>query len=101
MKRFRGGLVFKAHRLSYHSTLGPRVEEEVEGTSSKAAASSLEALAALLRKTRAVALVRESNLSHPSLGITVLSQGATRHLFAFRYKIFALLDARPPTRLAL
>ena len=25
MKRFRGGLVFKAHRLSYHSTLGLRV----------------------------------------------------------------------------
>jgi len=25
VKRFRGGLVFKAHRLSYHSTLGSRV----------------------------------------------------------------------------
>ena len=25
MKRFRGGLVFKAHRLLYHSTLGLRV----------------------------------------------------------------------------
>ena len=25
MKRFRGGLVFKAHRLVYHSTLGSRV----------------------------------------------------------------------------
>ena len=25
MKRFRGGLVFKAHRLVYHSTLGVRV----------------------------------------------------------------------------
>ena len=25
MKRFRGGLVFKAHRLGYHSTLGSRV----------------------------------------------------------------------------
>ena len=25
MKRFRGGLVFKAHRLLYHSTLGSRV----------------------------------------------------------------------------
>jgi len=24
-KRFRGGLVFKAHRLLYHSTLGLRV----------------------------------------------------------------------------
>jgi len=24
-QRFRGGLVFKAHRLSYHSTLGLRV----------------------------------------------------------------------------
>ena len=23
--RFRGGLVFKAHRLSYHATLGSRV----------------------------------------------------------------------------
>ena len=25
MKRFRGGLVFQAHRLLYHSTLGSRV----------------------------------------------------------------------------
>ena len=25
MKKFRGGLVFKAHRLVYHSTLGSRV----------------------------------------------------------------------------
>ena len=25
LKRFRGGLVFKAHRLLYHSTLGSRV----------------------------------------------------------------------------
>jgi len=25
VKRFRGGLVFKAHRLLYHSTLGSRV----------------------------------------------------------------------------
>jgi len=25
VKRFRGGLVFKAHRLFYHSTLGSRV----------------------------------------------------------------------------
>ena len=25
MKRFRGGLVFKAHRFVYHSTLGSRV----------------------------------------------------------------------------
>ena len=25
MQRFRGGLVFKAHRLSYHSTLGVRL----------------------------------------------------------------------------
>jgi len=34
-RRFRGGLVFKAHRLFYHSTLGSRVikkkeEEEVD-----------------------------------------------------------------------
>ena len=26
VKRFRGGLVVKAHRLLYHSTLGARVE---------------------------------------------------------------------------
>ena len=27
-KRFRGGLVFKAHRLLYHLTLGSRVKEK-------------------------------------------------------------------------
>ena len=28
VKRFRGGLVFKAHRLVYHSTLGLRVTKK-------------------------------------------------------------------------
>ena len=28
VKRFRGGLVFKAHRLLYHSTLGSRVTKK-------------------------------------------------------------------------
>ena len=28
VKRFRGGLVFKAHRLLYHSTLGLRVTKK-------------------------------------------------------------------------
>jgi hypothetical protein len=28
VKRFRGWLVFKAHRLVYHSTLGPRVKRK-------------------------------------------------------------------------
>ena len=32
VKRFRGGLVFKAHRLVYHSTLGLRVIQEARGT---------------------------------------------------------------------
>jgi len=39
VQRFRGGLVFKAHRLWYHSTLGVRVtkkKQEVCGTSSSA-----------------------------------------------------------------
>ena len=43
MQRFRGGLVFKAHRLFYHSTLGLRVikkEEAEERTSATAAAGS-------------------------------------------------------------
>jgi len=35
VKRFRGGLVFKAHRLVYHSTPGSRVikkkEEDLRG----------------------------------------------------------------------
>jgi len=33
VKRFRGGLVFKAHRLVYHSTIGSRVtkKKKIEG----------------------------------------------------------------------
>jgi len=30
VKRFRGGLVFKAHRRLYHSTVGLRVGQERE-----------------------------------------------------------------------
>jgi len=33
VQRFRGGLVFKAHRLVYHSTLGLRVLKKKVGTS--------------------------------------------------------------------
>ena len=33
MQRFRGGLVFKAHRLLYHSTLGLRVKKKKKGDS--------------------------------------------------------------------
>ena len=29
VKRFRGGLVFEAHRLVYHSTLGVRVIKKI------------------------------------------------------------------------
>jgi len=29
MQRFRGGLVFKAHRLLYHSTLGLRIIQKI------------------------------------------------------------------------
>ena len=31
MKRFRGGLVFRAHRLVYHSTLGWRIIKKKRG----------------------------------------------------------------------
>jgi hypothetical protein len=31
VKRFRGGLVFEAHRLLYHSTLGSRVIKQKKG----------------------------------------------------------------------
>ena len=34
MQQFRGGLVFKAHRLLYHSTLGLRVHNKVTGLAS-------------------------------------------------------------------
>jgi len=34
VKRFRGGLVFKAHRLAYHSTLGWRVIKKKKSNSS-------------------------------------------------------------------
>jgi len=35
VKRFRGGLVFKAHRLMYHSTLGSRVIKKKKMLSKK------------------------------------------------------------------
>jgi len=34
VKRFRGGLVFKAHRLVYHPTLGSRVIKKKKGRDS-------------------------------------------------------------------
>ena len=35
MKRFQGGLVRKAHRLVYHSTLGSRVIKKKKKTSER------------------------------------------------------------------
>ena len=37
VQRFRGGLVFKAHRLLYHSTLGLRVIKRDEDSPPRAA----------------------------------------------------------------
>ena len=34
LKRFRGGLVFKAHKLLYHSTLGSRVVKKKKRSTS-------------------------------------------------------------------
>ena len=41
VKRFRGGLVFKAHRLVYHSTLGLRVIKK-KGVDGYKAAKNVE-----------------------------------------------------------
>ena len=40
VQRFRGGLVFKAHRLLYHSTIGLRVEEDGGNITSTAPSSA-------------------------------------------------------------
>ena len=62
MKRFRGGLVFKAHRLLYHSTLGSRVikkkkEERVKMECWWQGNTPLHDAALRGRTTTAVALV--------------------------------------------
>jgi len=44
VKRFRGGLVFKAHRLVYHSTLGMRVIKQRREDQSVAGAGGARAL---------------------------------------------------------
>jgi len=41
VQRFRGGLVFKAHRLLYHSTLGLRVIKKKRRRALRVAASAL------------------------------------------------------------
>ena len=42
MKRFRGGLAFKAHRLVYRSTLGWRVMKKKKRRSPNSKATDLE-----------------------------------------------------------
>ena len=57
MQRFRGGLVFKAHRLVYHSTLGLGVIKKKKrapsssrrSTSAAAGGSSLEVLSGCIK----------------------------------------------------
>jgi len=53
-ERFRGGLVFKAHRLLYHSTLGLRViKKEGEGEKNEARAPNTASPAERLRENLA------------------------------------------------
>jgi len=56
VERFQGGLVFKAHRRLYHSTLGLRVMKKQE---EKIQANVLKAPARSPRPTRGVSIVPE------------------------------------------
>ena len=42
LKQFRGGLVFKVHRLLYHSTLGLRVIKETKKEDSREEGRALD-----------------------------------------------------------
>ena len=64
MKRFRGGLVFKAHRLLYHSTLGLR---EIKGEEEKECS---------------VGVSKTVNRFRMGEGVTVLAS-ETRHQWAW------------------
>ena len=50
MKRFRGGLVFKAHRLVYHATLGLRVIKKREKSRSHRCLAKREQLERFLER---------------------------------------------------
>ena len=68
VKRFRGGLVFKAHRLWYHSTLGSRVMKKKKRMPSNSLGDPLPGCARTLspkpqnRGLRGIKKKRESNV---------------------------------------
>ena len=62
VKRFRGGLVFKAHRLVYHSTLGLRVIKKKKTSSRGVVDAFGSALAAAPRRSR--------TFDHPLFSVT-------------------------------
>ena len=70
VNRFRGGLVFKAHRLVYHSTLGLRVMKKKE-----------EAVCA--RRSYAPSLSRIKNLGNPRNNLSACYTPALRCFHRF------------------
>ena len=66
MQRFRGGLVFKAHRLVYHSTLGSRVTKKKRRSCTPAMHSELEKSAPPWRQPRGKSMVSSVN-SHTNV----------------------------------
>ena len=79
MKRFRGGLVFKAHRLLYHSTLvsSHKEEEEEEG--------SCHNLLAVLAKLVLLVLVLPPDTTVP---VQVHAQRLIQGCLGFRVREF-------------
>ena len=57
MKRFRGGLAFKAHRLVYHSTLGLRVINKKKEPSRLNTRCHREILAAMGHRSHILAAI--------------------------------------------
>ena len=70
VKRFRGGLVFKAHRLVYHSTLGSRAMNKNRKSSAlRGWASHLEC---------AAPVQGEHDLLAPPVGVALSGKGLGR-----------------------
>ena len=76
MQRFRDGLVFKAHRLVYHSTLGLRVIKikKVGGVVPHAPLAPLQVHLVLLRFRGGLVFKAHRLVYHSTLGLIVIKK---------------------------
>ena len=97
MKRFRGGLVFKAHRLVYHSTLGLRVikkkEEGKEAHAKDRAVRNIRLPCAAVRLMDTTGYELLETTGYEPFELVTCCPAPARHVSGLRLRVWVPVEA--------